>query len=30
MLIAVLFKTPYYKISKNPNESEDLFEPDNG
>lgn len=30
MLIVVLFKIPYYKISMNPNESEDLFEPDNG
>jgi hypothetical protein len=25
MLIAVLFKTPYYRISMNPNESEDYL-----
>ena len=30
MLIAVLFKIAYYKISMNPNESKDLFEPNNG
>lgn len=30
MLITVLFKIAYYKISMNPNESEDLFEPNNG
>lgn len=30
MLIGVLFKTPSSKISMNPNESEDLFEPNNG